>query len=829
MAFNADVAAKVTLTPYLNVSVSSTRRRRCFESTTKLKYTNSGFAPALDAKVYFQLPKEVELLSADKPYTRLPNGTYVFEAGNVAPGQTSVITIQDKVTCGDETVRGLTVCTKAWITPANKLPTAPPVAVASITGQCNPENGKVRFVIRNTGQADMDTGKQFRLYADGKLTTVENYQLAAGDSLVLWVPATGRTLRLEADQPAGNGDNTLASATLEACRVATNTVAFSTGFVNALPPDDEEAEVAEECLQIIDSFDPNDKQVTPVGLTEARYTPTGAALKYKIRFQNTGTDVAYRVVVVDTLSEHLDLSTLQVGAASHTYRLDVSGKGKPVLTWTFDNIMLPDSTANEPGSHGYIQFSIKPKTGLPEKTAVENLADIFFDFNSPVRTNNTLNRIYDMPPVPSEEVRLDATQIVATPHITAVAPLAGMFGQEVLVNGSKFASNAANNKVYFNGVAATVVSASENELKVLVPVKAATGVLKVETADGVAKAPDHFEVYQPPVLSSFSPIEGIVGTTVTLQGEHLQANLINRVSLGDFLCEIISSTANSVVVRVPQQAVTAMFRISTKGGEQTSSVAYTVWHQPSISGLSKHTDIVGATVRIDGEHFATDATRNKVLFGQVPATVLQASTSQLTVKVPQGATSGPVSVETPGGQALSDVPFEVIPAPVFASMAPASGSVGTSVAITGTHFGVLGVQDEVFFNGTKALVLEAAPGRYTVRVPRGATSGTVQVKGVGGSGTSSGPFMVEELSPAQAIAVYPNPTSGSITISFAHANFDIQQVQVFSSLGRLAHTASVPTPRPEQLDLNLEALKPGMYLLQIKTDRGMVVKKLTVL
>jgi hypothetical protein len=93
-----------------------------------------------------------------------------------------------------------------------------------------------------------------------------------------------------------------------------------------------------------------------------------------IRFQNTGTDVAYKVVVVDTLSADLDVSTLQLGSVSHPYKMQVSGKGRPVLTFTFNNILLPDSNANEPASHGYIQFSIKPKAGLPEKTRIENYA-----------------------------------------------------------------------------------------------------------------------------------------------------------------------------------------------------------------------------------------------------------------------------------------------------------------------------------------------------------------------------------------------------------------------------------------------------------------------
>ncbi|WP_192811707.1 IPT/TIG domain-containing protein [Pontibacter sp. BAB1700] len=261
-------------------------------------------------------------------------------------------------------------------------------------------------------------------------------------------------------------------------------------------------------MPITDSYDPNDKLVTPRGRTEEFYTPTNTALKYKIRFQNTGTDVAYRVVVVDTLSEHLDLSTLQLGASSHPSRVEVTGKGRPVLTWTFDNIMLPDSTADEPGSHGYILFSIKPRADLAEKTLVENYADIFFDFNSPIRTNITQNRIYDMPPVINESVRVNLEDVLATPGIAGFAPAAGRFGSEVTITGKRFAASPADNKVYLNGKAVTVVSASATELKVLVPAGATTGALKVITPDGGATSSDKFQVYQPPVLASFRPARG---------------------------------------------------------------------------------------------------------------------------------------------------------------------------------------------------------------------------------------------------------------------------------------------------------------------------------
>lgn len=821
-----DFGISKTLSPHLSVSVSSTRRRRCFESTTTVRYVNSGFAAAPDAKVYLQLPSEVELLFADKAYTRLSDGTYEFAVGDLAAGQQGTITITDIVTCGDESVRGRTVCTRAWITPSNNAP-AQPTPTVTITGRCDSQTGMIRFVIRNSGKAAMDKHELFRKYRDGRLASIEQFQLAAGDSMVLWVPSMGYTWRLEADQPEGNGDNEAASVTIEACTDATSGTPISSGLVNLMPTDDEEAEVSEECMLITDSFDPNDKLVTPVGRTEENYTPTNTALKYKIRFQNTGTDVAYRVVVVDTLSEHLDLSTLQLGAASHTHRFEVSGKGRPVLTWTFDNIMLPDSTADEPGSHGYIQFSIKPKAGLPEKTAVENFADILFDFNSPVRTNVTLNRIYDMPPVVDEEVRVNLEDVLATPSIAAFEPAAGKFGAEVTITGKRFASTPADNKVYLNGTAATVVSATGSELRVLVPEGAATGTLKVITPDGGVTATEAFEVYQPPVLNSYSPAEGMVGNIVNLHGQHVLPELIETVKLGVLDCEIVHHQGNTVSVQVPAGAVTGPFSIRTKGGKTENTTPFTVWYRPAISSLSQESGIVGDTFTITGENFTADKARILVHFGLVKAQVLEASPGHLVVQVPEQAESNVLVVETPGGPAFAT--FEVIPGPRFSAMQPAKGSVGTVVEISGQHFGVKGLQDKIAFNGQEALVLEASGDSYRVRVPRGATTGKVQITGYGGKAYSTQDFVVEDLTLAEAVAVYPNPNSGSFTLGLQHADFDVRSVEVYDALGRLIHTTTIDVPRPEELELRIRSAKPGLYTLHIKSERGVIIKKVTVL
>ncbi|MES2622329.1 MAG: LamG-like jellyroll fold domain-containing protein [Bacteroidota bacterium] len=142
-----------------------------------------------------------------------------------------------------------------------------------------------------------------------------------------------------------------------------------------------------EQLIVVGSFDPNDKAVSPVGVgPTGRILPSTPLLSYTIRFQNTGTYLAENVNVIDTISALLDISTLRVLAASHGYEVLINGRE---VTFRFSQIMLPDSNANEPMSHGFIKYSIEPTSGFVQNSVIENRADIYFDFNEPILTNTT--------------------------------------------------------------------------------------------------------------------------------------------------------------------------------------------------------------------------------------------------------------------------------------------------------------------------------------------------------------------------------------------------------------------------------------------------------
>lgn len=137
--------------------------------------------------------------------------------------------------------------------------------------------------------------------------------------------------------------------------------------------------------RVVGSYDPNDKTERNGGLITPAFISKGEALLYTIRFQNTGTDTAFGVAVRDTLSNKVDVATLEIISASHLYKLEIEDS---ILIWQFDNILLPDSTTNEAASHGYIVYRIRPKATVFGGEIIHNTASIYFDFNLPVLTND---------------------------------------------------------------------------------------------------------------------------------------------------------------------------------------------------------------------------------------------------------------------------------------------------------------------------------------------------------------------------------------------------------------------------------------------------------
>jgi uncharacterized repeat protein (TIGR01451 family) len=146
-----------------------------------------------------------------------------------------------------------------------------------------------------------------------------------------------------------------------------------------------------QLVEIVGAIDPNDMLVSPVGNSSEGFIHKAQILTYTIRFQNVGTYEASRVELRNRIPAELDINTLQILEASHQYKVYIDAER--ILRVDFPHINLPDSTTNEPESHGFLRYSVKPLPTLPIGAKIYNQASIVFDYEAAIKTNQVLSTI----------------------------------------------------------------------------------------------------------------------------------------------------------------------------------------------------------------------------------------------------------------------------------------------------------------------------------------------------------------------------------------------------------------------------------------------------
>ncbi|MFM9949435.1 MAG: T9SS type A sorting domain-containing protein [Saprospiraceae bacterium] len=364
----------------LEVDLATPSLRRCFNSNYAVNYCNYGAETAENATIEVELDPFLSPTNSTLPWTSVSGNTYTFSLGDVPPGFCGTFYLNFVVGC--HAVLGQTHCTAARIFPVSDCIPSYTGAEIAVDGAC--VDGDVIFTITNTGATDMTSPVQYYVVEDVIMFLSGDIQLNSGQSQQLSFVANGATYRVELPQVPGHPFSVLPSASVEGCGLNPDG-AISLGFVTQFPQDDPAPQIDIDCRQNTGSYDPNDKQAFPRGALEDHLISANTDLEYLIRFQNTGTDTAFTVVVLDTLSEHLDIASIRPGAASHAYTFTLL-EGN-ILKFSFNDILLPDSNVNVAASQGFVKFRVKQQPDLEAGTEIRNDAAIYFDFNEPVITN----------------------------------------------------------------------------------------------------------------------------------------------------------------------------------------------------------------------------------------------------------------------------------------------------------------------------------------------------------------------------------------------------------------------------------------------------------
>ena len=128
---------------------------------------------------------------------------------------------------------------------------------------------------------------------------------------------------------------------------------------------------------VVGSYDPND--ITCLEGDIVSPTQIGNYLHYNINFENTGTALAENVVVkIEVNPADFDINSLQLMNTSHPVDARIRGN---VVEFIFQNILL------DSGGHGNILLKIRSQSNLVQGDLVAKKANIYFDYNFPIETN----------------------------------------------------------------------------------------------------------------------------------------------------------------------------------------------------------------------------------------------------------------------------------------------------------------------------------------------------------------------------------------------------------------------------------------------------------
>lgn len=401
--------------PHMIVDINMNNPIVCMSTNINVHYENAGSVTATSATIDVLLDDNLSYTGGGNLIAQ-DGQLLTFDIGDVASMESGYFNFNAEYAC-DQELTGSTACVEAHIYPDSTCVDDDPEwdhSSVMVNGECV-DDEEVCFTITNTGEygeGDMAGISEYRVFEDDILVETGTFQINGGETETFCFTANGSTIRFEADQRPGHPGNSHPNDVIESCGSPNN----STGFVMNYPQDDLDDFIEIDCCEVLNSYDPNDKSAIPQGLAEAHYIDSTTQLEYKIRFQNTGTAPAQRVIIMDSISEHMDITSINFLGSSHACVIDFPDSH--TIRWTFDDINLPDSTSDLEGSQGFVKFKIDQVPNNPIHTFIYNDAQIYFDYNLPIYTNELRHTIGEMDLVYtdiSEDVKTDNLNVFPNP------------------------------------------------------------------------------------------------------------------------------------------------------------------------------------------------------------------------------------------------------------------------------------------------------------------------------------------------------------------------------------------------------------------------------
>jgi len=328
--------------------------------------------------------------------------------------------------------------------------------------------------------------------------------------------------------------------------------------------------------------------------------------------------------------------------------------------------------------------------------------------------------------------------------INSLSSTAGTIGSPITIFGTGFGNSQSTSEVKFGSLAAIIDFWSDSQIIARVPADAVSGNVTANI-DSYLTNSIYFSVTS---LSSLSPSYGPQGTFVTLNGSNFgSAPGTNFVKFNGLTAVANAWSDTQIVAQVPSGATAGNVTVNVNGVD-TNSKSFSVTNITSITpgyGPEK------MSVTIGGIGFGPAQGTSILKFNGLTATTIDSwSDSTITATIPDGASSGNVTVSV-WGAVSAGYNFSVTK---LTSLVPAQGPPGTLVSLNGTGFGELQGNSLVKFNDVVATDITSwSDTVITAKVPIGAASGNVVVtiNGMSTAGLNFDATNIANITPAFAV------------------------------------------------------------------------------
>jgi large repetitive protein len=377
-------------------------------------------------------------------------------------------------------------------------------------------------------------------------------------------------------------------------------------------------------------------------------------------------------------------------------------------------------------------------------------------------------KVHDHSNDPPGRVKIPARPVPPPQQVITVSgfgPNSGPVGTRVTVNGTGFMKQTT---VILGGRPVQPVSWNANQIIFDVPGRFGDGQIYLRhPGAGNDVLVGQFVVQANPLVASFAPPAGPVGTRVEIRGSGFLGG--DQIIFNGRPLQTMELSPDRVVVVIPQGATSDRFtlvRPQTKFQVASRATFNVTLPAPQVMGFSPTSGPPGTQLRISGANFTP---QDRVFYGRnIPVQVTSQGESHFDVVIPANVrTSEFLVVRGPRGEATTQGAFVLVLNPQIARFAPTWGGAGVKVDIFGQNFRA---GDSVMFNGRPLPVLILEPNRVQVEIPGGSRSDVFSIVR-GQQVVATAGMQFEVFSPPAISHFAPAGGPGGTRVSIHGSNF----------------------------------------------------------